>query len=59
MTLKSASETKKVKNDLNAQILLNLSGQKAANVLIYIEDRGIKNCDEIKFLVLREFKPMV
>ena len=42
---------------LKAEIFSNLLGEKTANIFIYIEDSEIKNCDEIKFLVLKELEP--
>jgi len=56
-TLERAFITKKVPDDLKAEILINLLGDKAKNILFYISEEDIKSYDTIKSLVLKEFQP--
>ena len=56
-SLERAFNTKSVPEKMKAEILLNLLGEKAANILMYIKDEDIDNYQKIKELVLREFQP--
>lgn len=56
-SLERAFETKSVPENLKAEILLNLLGDKSANVLIYISKEEIQDYEKIKSLVLKENEP--
>ncbi|KAF8783256.1 hypothetical protein HNY73_013446 [Argiope bruennichi] len=55
--LERAFETKQVKTEYKAEVLLNLLGEKCRHVLLYANESEIKDYDEIKRIVLREFQP--
>ncbi|GFV94824.1 transposon Tf2-6 polyprotein [Trichonephila clavipes] len=48
---------KNVPENLKAEILINILGERAHNVLLYIKDDEIKEYDLVKSLILREFQP--
>lgn len=56
-TLERAFKTKNVPDNLKAEILINLLGDKAKNILFYITEDDIKSYDTVKLLVCREFQP--
>ncbi|GBM96046.1 hypothetical protein AVEN_111440-1 [Araneus ventricosus] len=56
-SLESAYSTKKVPEKFKADILLNLLGERASNILTYITENDLNNYEEIKSIVLREFDP--
>lgn len=56
-SLERAYSTKKVPEKFKAEILLNLLGERASNILTYITEKDLNNYDEIKSIVLREFEP--
>ncbi|GFW97996.1 uncharacterized protein TNCV_1806471 [Trichonephila clavipes] len=43
--------------NLKAEILINILGERAHNVLLYIKDDEIKEYDLVKSLILKEFQP--
>lgn len=49
--------TKNVPDKFKAEILLNLLGEKASNVISYISDNELSEYDKVKKIVLREFQP--
>lgn len=56
-TLERAFVTKSVPDDCKAEILINILGDKAANILYYIDEKDLKCYEKIKTLVLKEFQP--
>ncbi|GFT90803.1 integrase catalytic domain-containing protein [Trichonephila clavipes] len=46
-----------VTDKFKPEILLNLLGEKAANIIIYLNDEDLKNYDKIKSIILQEFEP--
>ncbi|GFW65580.1 transposon Ty3-I Gag-Pol polyprotein [Trichonephila clavipes] len=44
-------------DEFKGEILLNLLGEKAENILVYVKDEEISDYDKLKSLVLREFEP--
>ncbi|GFT29339.1 DUF1758 domain-containing protein [Trichonephila clavipes] len=46
-----------VTDKFKPEILLNLLGEKAANINIYLKDEDLKNYDKIKSIILQEFEP--
>lgn len=56
-SLERAFSTKKVPEKFKAEILLNLLGERASNILTYITEKDLNNYEEIKLIVLREFEP--
>ncbi|GFV88111.1 integrase catalytic domain-containing protein [Trichonephila clavipes] len=48
---------KNVPENLKAEILINILGERAHNVLLYIKDDEIKEYDLVKSLILKEFQP--
>ncbi|GFY30485.1 transposon Tf2-6 polyprotein [Trichonephila clavipes] len=53
----SQLEVKNVPENLKAEILINILGERAHNILLYIKDDEIKEYDLVKSLILREFQP--
>ncbi|GBM27070.1 hypothetical protein AVEN_75695-1 [Araneus ventricosus] len=51
-SLERAYSTKKVPEKFKAEILLNLLGERASNILTYITEKDLNNYDEIKSIVL-------
>lgn len=49
--------TKNVPDKFKAEILLNLLGEKASNVISYINDNELSDYDKVKKIILREFQP--
>lgn len=56
-SLERSFTTKKVPDKCKAEILLNLLGEKASNVISYISDDELNNYEKVKKIVLREFEP--
>ncbi|GFU21862.1 DUF1758 domain-containing protein [Trichonephila clavipes] len=56
-SLERAYNNKNVPERFKAEILLNLLGERASNILTYITDKELNNYEEIKAIVLREFEP--
>ncbi|GFW78970.1 retrovirus-related Pol polyprotein from transposon opus [Trichonephila clavipes] len=54
---KRSFKTKNVPDEFKGEILLNLLGEKAENILVYVKDEEISDYDKLKSLVLREFEP--
>ncbi|GFY33072.1 uncharacterized protein TNCV_2230231 [Trichonephila clavipes] len=54
---KRAFAAKSVTDKFKPEILLNLLGEKAANIIIYLNDEDLKNYDKIKSIILQEFEP--
>ncbi|GFT23326.1 transposon Ty3-G Gag-Pol polyprotein [Trichonephila clavipes] len=50
-------KTKNVPDEFKGEILLNLLGEKAENILVYVKDEEISDYNKLKSLVLREFEP--
>lgn len=48
---------KNVDKKLKAEILLNLLGDKASNIITYMDDKKLNDYEEVKNIVLREFEP--
>ncbi|GFU33421.1 transposable element Tc1 transposase [Trichonephila clavipes] len=46
-----------VPENLKAEILINILGERAHNILLYIKDDEIKEYDLVKSLILRQFQP--
>ncbi|GFS58204.1 uncharacterized protein TNCV_4916131 [Trichonephila clavipes] len=56
-SLERAYSNKNVPERFRAEILLNLLGEGASNILTYITEKELNNFEEIKSNVLREFEP--
>lgn len=56
-SLERAYTTKNVPERYKAEILLNLLGDRASNILSYISDSELSDYDKVKKIVLREFEP--
>ncbi|GFU60267.1 integrase catalytic domain-containing protein [Trichonephila clavipes] len=56
LSLERAFAAKSVTDKFKPEILLNLLGEKAANI-IYLNDEDLKNYDKIKSIILQEFEP--
>ncbi|GFX02709.1 transposon Ty3-I Gag-Pol polyprotein [Trichonephila clavipes] len=50
-------KTKNVPDEFKGEILLNLLGEKAENILVYVKDEEISDYNKFKSSVLREFEP--
>ncbi|GFT65302.1 integrase_H2C2 domain-containing protein [Trichonephila clavipes] len=57
LSLERAFSAKSVSDKFKPEILLNLLGEKAANIIIYLKDEDLKNNDKIKSIILKEFEP--
>ncbi|GFX61453.1 DUF1758 domain-containing protein [Trichonephila clavipes] len=57
LSLERAFAAKSVTDKFKPEILLNLLGEKAANIIIYLKDEDLKNYDKIKSIILQEFEP--
>ncbi|GFX29369.1 uncharacterized protein TNCV_3219021 [Trichonephila clavipes] len=57
LSLERAFVAKSVTDKFKPEILLNLLGEKAANIIIYLKDEDLKNYDKIKSIILQEFEP--
>ncbi|GFU97698.1 transposon Ty3-I Gag-Pol polyprotein [Trichonephila clavipes] len=56
-SLERSFKTKNVPDEFKGEILLNLLGEKAENILVYVKDEEISDYNKLKGLVLREFEP--
>ncbi|GFU85392.1 integrase catalytic domain-containing protein [Trichonephila clavipes] len=56
-SLERSFRVKNVPENLKAEILINILGERAHNILLYIKDDEIKEYDLVKSLILREFQP--
>ncbi|GFW43054.1 integrase catalytic domain-containing protein [Trichonephila clavipes] len=56
LSLERAFVAKSVTDKFKPEILLNLLGEKAANIIIYLKDEDLKNYDKIKSIILQEFE---
>ncbi|GFV78858.1 integrase catalytic domain-containing protein [Trichonephila clavipes] len=54
---KKAFQIKSVPDDLKAEILLNILGERVNNLLTYVSQEDLSNYVKIKELILREFEP--
>ncbi|GFW18187.1 DUF1758 domain-containing protein [Trichonephila clavipes] len=57
LSLERAFAAKSVTDKFKPEILLNLSGEKAANIIIYLKDEDVKNFHKIKSIILQKFEP--
>ncbi|GFV99321.1 transposon Tf2-6 polyprotein [Trichonephila clavipes] len=53
---KRAFLTKKINDEYKSEILINLLGERAHNVLLYIKEEELNDYEKLKSLVLREFQ---
>ncbi|GFX80515.1 hypothetical protein TNCV_5115161 [Trichonephila clavipes] len=56
-SLERSFKTKNVPDEFKGEILLNLLGEKAENIFVYVKDEEISDYNKLKSLVLREFEP--
>ncbi|GBO22560.1 hypothetical protein AVEN_57562-1 [Araneus ventricosus] len=56
-SLEKAFQNKSVPNELKAEILLNILGEKVNNLLAYVSREDLCDYEKIKLLVLKEFEP--
>ncbi|GBM05447.1 hypothetical protein AVEN_94748-1 [Araneus ventricosus] len=56
-SLEKAFQNKSVPNELKAEILLNILGEKVDNLLAYVSQEDLCDYEKIKQLVLKEFEP--
>ncbi|GFS93283.1 integrase catalytic domain-containing protein, partial [Trichonephila clavipes] len=54
---KKAFKTKNVPEKLKPEILLNILGEKANNLMIYLRDEDLIDYNKLKAIVLKEFQP--
>ncbi|GFW11942.1 transposon Tf2-6 polyprotein [Trichonephila clavipes] len=55
-SLERAFLTKKINNEYKSEILINLLGERAHNVLLYIKEEELNDYEKLKSIVLREFQ---
>ncbi|GFX04302.1 integrase catalytic domain-containing protein [Trichonephila clavipes] len=55
-SLERAFLTKKINDEYKSEILINLLGERAHNVLLYIKEEEINDYEKLKSIVLREFQ---
>ncbi|GFU05822.1 transposon Tf2-6 polyprotein [Trichonephila clavipes] len=55
-SLKHAFLTKKINDEYKSEILINLLGERAHNVLLYIKEEELNDYEKLKSIVLREFQ---
>ncbi|GFS63992.1 uncharacterized protein TNCV_1129601 [Trichonephila clavipes] len=55
-SLERAFLTKKISDEYKSEILLNLLGERAHNVLLYIKKEELNDYEKLKSIVLREFQ---
>ncbi|GFU92891.1 integrase catalytic domain-containing protein [Trichonephila clavipes] len=55
-SLKRAFLTKKINDEYKSEILINLLGERAHNVLLYIKEEELNDYEKLKSIVLREFQ---
>ncbi|GFU21830.1 transposon Tf2-6 polyprotein [Trichonephila clavipes] len=56
MITKRAFLTKKINDEYKSEILINLLGEGAHNVLLYIKEEELNDYEKLKSIVLREFQ---
>ncbi|GFX03080.1 transposon Tf2-6 polyprotein [Trichonephila clavipes] len=56
MIKKRAFLTKKINDEYKSEILINLLGERAHNVLLYIKEEELNDYEKLKSIVLREFQ---
>ena len=56
-SVERAFKHKNVPNEYKSEILLKLIGEKAANILVYINEEELKDYEKIKSLILKEYEP--
>ncbi|GFV53929.1 integrase catalytic domain-containing protein [Trichonephila clavipes] len=56
-SLEKAFQIKSVPDELKAEILLNILGERVNNLLTYVSQEDLSNYAKIKELILREFEP--
>ncbi|GFX62759.1 integrase catalytic domain-containing protein [Trichonephila clavipes] len=56
-SLERAFVSKNVPEKFKSEILLNLLGEKASNVLTYVKDDELNNYERLKSIILREYEP--
>ncbi|GFY30200.1 integrase_H2C2 domain-containing protein [Trichonephila clavipes] len=52
----SSKLTKKINDEYKSEILINLLGERAHNVLLYIKEEELNDYEKLKSIVLREFQ---
>ncbi|GFU79923.1 transposon Tf2-6 polyprotein [Trichonephila clavipes] len=55
-SLERAFLTKKINDEFKSEILINLLGERAHNVLLYIKEEELNDYEKLKSIVLREFQ---
>ncbi|GFV38798.1 transposon Tf2-6 polyprotein [Trichonephila clavipes] len=55
-SLERAFLTKKINDEYKSEILINLLGERAHNVLLYIKEEELNDYEKLKFIVLIEFQ---
>ncbi|GFV74019.1 transposon Tf2-6 polyprotein [Trichonephila clavipes] len=55
-SLERAFLTKKINDEFKSEILINLLGKRAHNVLLYIKEEELNDYEKLKSIVLREFQ---
>ncbi|GFX06608.1 transposon Tf2-6 polyprotein [Trichonephila clavipes] len=55
-SLERAFLTKKINDEYKSEILINLLGERAHNVLLYIKEEELNDYERLKSIVLREFQ---
>ncbi|GFW69517.1 transposon Tf2-6 polyprotein [Trichonephila clavipes] len=55
-SLERAFLTKKINDEYKSEILINLLGERAHNVLLYIKEEELNDYENLKSIVLREFQ---
>ncbi|GFW59881.1 DUF1758 domain-containing protein [Trichonephila clavipes] len=56
-SIEKAFKTKNVPEKLKPEILLNILGEKANNLMIYLRDEDLSDYNKLKAIVLKEFQP--
>ena len=57
-TLKRAFVVKNVPDEIKAEILVNILGEKLNHVLYYVDEEEIRSYKKVKTLVLKEYQPI-
>ncbi|GFU46103.1 integrase_H2C2 domain-containing protein [Trichonephila clavipes] len=52
----SQNEREKINDEYKSEILINLLGERAHNVLLYIKEEELNDYEKLKSIVLREFQ---
>ncbi|GFW51411.1 integrase catalytic domain-containing protein [Trichonephila clavipes] len=55
-SLERAFSTKKINDEYKSEMLINLLGERAHNVLLYIKKEELNDYEKLKSIVLREFQ---